>query len=99
MVARPFETMEIDGPNSITHNQIFYVSLQIYDKKGETLLMGSSPEVTWSFSAPFRDAGRSDLVFASFNHASVRVIADAPGTGRITASYQGRSVTREITIR
>jgi len=99
IVARPFVTMKIDGPDSVTQNQIFYVSLEIRDKHGETLLMGSSPEVTWSFGTPLRDAGRSDSVFASFNHASVRVIADARGTGSITAAYQGRTITQKITIR
>ncbi|PKN45663.1 MAG: hypothetical protein CVU59_08395 [Deltaproteobacteria bacterium HGW-Deltaproteobacteria-17] len=99
VIARPFVTMKIEGPFDVGLNQIFYVSLEIRDKQGETLLMGSSPEVVWSFGAPLRDAGRSDSVFASFDHASVRVIADARGTGSITATYQGRRITKKITIR
>ncbi|MBU1238393.1 hypothetical protein KKF84_19520 [Myxococcota bacterium] len=41
---------------------------------------------------------KRDTVFANFNHATVRAIADTKVRGTLWATYQGRTITHTVTI-
>ena len=97
LVSKKPVSLAIKGPATIESSASHYFRLNVLDNKGETLIIGSSEGIVWTFSEHLK-RGPISHFFPSFSDESIPVMGIKSGSGSISARFLGLTVTIPVSV-